>query len=33
MNKGLSKTLIDAFPNFSPVERPSVLDFKIPDPN
>lgn len=33
MNKGLPEILKDAFPNVSPIERPSVLDSKIPDPN
>ena len=33
MNKGLPETLKEAFTNITPVERPSVLDSKIPDPN
>jgi hypothetical protein len=33
MNKGLPEILKDAFPNVSPIERPSVLVSKIPDPN
>ena len=36
MNKGLSETLKDAFPNITPVERPGVLvgvPIKIQDPN
>ena len=33
MNKGLPETLKDAFTNITSVERPNVLDYKIPDPN
>ena len=33
MNKGLPVSLKDVFTNVTPVERPSVLDSKIPDPN
>lgn len=33
INKGLSPTLAAAFPDVVPVSRPTVLDFKIKDPN
>ena len=33
MNLGLSNGLKAAFPNIAPLERPSVLDHKIRDPN
>jgi len=33
MNKGLSSSIKAAFPNIIPVNRPSVLDCKIKDPN
>jgi hypothetical protein len=33
INKGLTPTLVAAFPDLVPVSRPTVLDFKIKDPN
>jgi hypothetical protein len=33
LNKGLSDELKAAFPNIIPVDRPSVLNCKIQDPN
>ena len=33
MNKGLPGSLKEVFTNVTPVERPSVLDSKVPDPN
>ena len=33
MNLGLSKELIESFPNITPIERPKVEVKKIYDPN
>jgi hypothetical protein len=32
-NNGLPEVLKETFPNITPIERPSVFDSKIPDPN